>query len=50
MLARSAHRHVLALELELLGAASLAQEEHPGAVDGPVSQEAVAGEVEGAGG
>jgi len=47
VLARCTHRHVLALEVELLGAAALAQEEHPGAVDGPVAEEAVAGEVEG---
>jgi hypothetical protein len=46
VLARRAHTHVLALELAFLGRAPLAQEEHPGAVDGPVAQEAVAGEVE----
>ena len=48
MLARRAHRHVLALELELLGGAALAQEEEPGAVYGPVAEGAVTGEVEGA--
>jgi hypothetical protein len=49
VLARRAHRHVLALELEGFGGAALAQEEHPCAVDSPVAQEAVTGEVEGAG-
>lgn len=48
VLARRAHRHVLALELALLGPAALAQEKHPGAVDGPVAEVAVAREVEGA--
>lgn len=48
VLAGRAHRHVLALELELLGGAALAQKEEPGAVDGPVAEGAVAGEMEGA--
>lgn len=38
MLARRAHRHVHALELEGFGGAALAQEEQPGAVDGPVPE------------
>lgn len=50
VLARSAHAHVLALEIALLGPAALAQEEQPGAVDGPVAEVAVAAEVQGAGG
>lgn len=49
VLACGPHGHVLPLELELLCGALLALEEHPGAVDGPVAQGAVAGEVEGAG-
>jgi hypothetical protein len=47
VLACRPHRHVLPLELELFGGAALAQEQEPGAVDGPVSKGAVAGKVEG---
>ena len=46
VLARRAHRHVLALQLALLGPAALAQEEHPRAVNRPVAEVAVAREVE----
>lgn len=48
MLACGPHRLVLAFELEGFGGATLAQEEEPGAVDGPVAEVAVAREVEGA--
>lgn len=48
MLACSAHRGILALELERFGGAAFAQEEQPRAVDGPVAQRAGAGEVQGA--
>ena len=47
VLARGPHRLVLAFELEGFGGATLAQEEEPGAVDGPVTEVAVAREVEG---
>jgi len=47
MLARSAHTHVLPFQLALLGPATLTQEEHPRAVNGPVAEEARAGEVKG---
>ena len=50
MLACRAHGHVLPLEIEFLGTAPFAQEEQPGAVDGPVTEVAGAGEVEGPGG
>lgn len=50
MLARCAHRHVLPLELEFTRGPLFALEEHPGAVDGPVPEGAVAGEVQRAGG
>jgi hypothetical protein len=46
VLARRAHRHVLALQLALLGPAALAQEQHPRAVDRPVAEVAVTREVE----
>ena len=47
MLACGPHRLVLAFELEGFGGATLAQEEEPGAVDGPVAEVSVAGEVKG---
>jgi hypothetical protein len=46
VLARRAHRHVLALQLALLGPAALAQEQHPCTVDRPVAEIAVAREVQ----
>lgn len=49
MLACCAHGHVLSLEFALFVPASFAEEEHPGAVNGPVAEGAIAGEVEGAG-
>lgn len=48
VLACRAHAHVLALEFAFLSPTTLAQEEEPGTVDGPVAEVAVAGEVEGA--
>ena len=48
MFARRPHRHVLALEIALFGPTTLAQEEQPGAVNGPVAEVAVSTEVEGA--
>lgn len=50
MLACRAHSLVLALEIALFCPAALAEEEEPGAVDGPVAEGAEAREVEGAGG
>jgi hypothetical protein len=50
MLARGAHRHVLALKFERFSGSTLAQEEKPGTVDGPVAERAGAGEMEGSGG
>jgi hypothetical protein len=50
MLARRAHRHVLALKFERFSGSTLAQEEKPGTVDGPVAERAGAREMEGSGG
>jgi hypothetical protein len=44
-----AHGFVLALQFALFGPAALAEEEHPGTVDGPVAEVPGSGEVEGAG-
>jgi hypothetical protein len=46
VLACGAHGHVLTLQFALLGPAAFAQKQHPGAVDSPMSEESVAGEVQ----
>lgn len=47
MFASGAHGHVLPLKVELLGPAAFSQKQQPRTLNGPVSQIAEAGEVEG---